>query len=101
MDSIRNALITLKDLLAWLPDPVVAVIILVLAGALAYSLHRTVRTHVTQARVLLRWRRAGGAGHLWRRADDLRAGASIRRQPILRRPPGMIGRGPRSKTAKT
>ena len=43
MDSVRNALIALKDLLAWLPDPVVAVIILVLAGAVAYSLHKSVR----------------------------------------------------------
>ena len=43
MDSIRNALTAVKDLLAWLPDPVVAVIILVLAGAIAYSLHKWVR----------------------------------------------------------
>ena len=40
MDSIRNALTAIKDLLAWLPDPVVAVIILVLAAAIAYSLHK-------------------------------------------------------------
>ena len=43
MDSIRDALIAIKNLLAWLPDPVVAIIILALAGAVAYSLHRSVR----------------------------------------------------------
>ncbi|MGH6727567.1 MAG: mechanosensitive ion channel family protein, partial [Pseudolabrys sp.] len=43
MDSIRIALSAIKNLLVWLPDPVVAVIILVLAGAIAFSLHRTVR----------------------------------------------------------
>jgi small-conductance mechanosensitive channel len=43
MDSIRNTLTAIKNLLAWLPDPVVAVIILALAGAIAYSLHRIVR----------------------------------------------------------
>jgi small-conductance mechanosensitive channel len=43
MDSTRDALITVKNLLAWLPDPVVAVIIMALAGAIAYSLHKWVR----------------------------------------------------------
>ena len=43
MDSIRNALTNLKTWLAWLPDPVVAIVILTLAAALAYSLHKWVR----------------------------------------------------------
>ncbi len=43
MDSIRTALTAVKDLLAWLPDPVVAVIVLVVAGAIAFSLHKWVR----------------------------------------------------------
>jgi small-conductance mechanosensitive channel len=43
MDSTRDALTTIKTLLAWLPDPVVGVIILALAGAIAYSLHKWVR----------------------------------------------------------
>ncbi len=43
MDSIRDALTAIKNLLAWLPDPVAAIIILVLAGAIAYSLHKWVR----------------------------------------------------------
>ncbi len=43
MDSIRNALTAVKDLLTWLPDPVVAVIIVVVAGAIAFSLHKWVR----------------------------------------------------------
>ncbi|HEY1472689.1 MAG TPA: mechanosensitive ion channel domain-containing protein [Pseudolabrys sp.] len=43
MDSIQSALTAIKDLLAWLPDPVVAAIILALAAAIAYSLHRLVR----------------------------------------------------------
>ncbi len=51
MDSIRDALTATKNLLAWLPDPVVALIILALAGAVAYSLHRVVRRllHATLA----------------------------------------------------
>ena len=36
MDTIRNALTAVKDLLAWLPDPAVAVIILAVAGAIAF-----------------------------------------------------------------
>jgi small-conductance mechanosensitive channel len=43
MDSIRTALTAIKDLLVWLPDPVVAVIILALAALIAFSLHRLVR----------------------------------------------------------
>ena len=43
MDSIRSALLTLKDWLAWLPDQVVALIIIFLAAGIAYSLHRSVR----------------------------------------------------------
>jgi small-conductance mechanosensitive channel len=43
MDSIRSALLTLTGWLAWLPDQVVALIILFLAAGIAYSLHRSVR----------------------------------------------------------
>ena len=43
MDSIRNALTAIQNLLAWLPDPVAAIIILALAAAIAYSLHNWVR----------------------------------------------------------
>jgi small-conductance mechanosensitive channel len=43
MDSIRTALTAIKDLLVWLPDPVVTAAILVLAALIAFSLHRLVR----------------------------------------------------------
>jgi small-conductance mechanosensitive channel len=43
MDSIREALTAIKNLLAWLPNPVAATLILVFAGALAYSAHKWVR----------------------------------------------------------
>lgn len=43
MDSLRSALSILAAWLAWLPDPVVAVAIVTLAVAIAYSLHKTVR----------------------------------------------------------
>ncbi len=43
MDSIRTALTAIKDLLVWLPDPVVTAVILVLAALIAFSLHRLVR----------------------------------------------------------
>jgi small-conductance mechanosensitive channel len=43
MDSIRAALVTIKNLLDWLPDPVVAVILLALAAIIAYALHKSVR----------------------------------------------------------
>jgi small-conductance mechanosensitive channel len=39
MDSIRSAVIAIKNLLDWLPDPVVAVIILALAVLTALALH--------------------------------------------------------------
>jgi len=43
MDSIRIALTQIKDWLDWLPNPVVAVLIVALAVAIAYSLHRSLR----------------------------------------------------------
>ena len=43
MDSIRNALTTIKNLFDWLPNLAVAAIILALAIAIALSLHRVVR----------------------------------------------------------
>lgn len=43
MDSIRNALTTIKNLFDWLPDLAVAAIILAFAIAIALSLHRVVR----------------------------------------------------------
>lgn len=43
MDSIRSALISIKELLDWLPNQVVAIVILTLAAILAYSLNRVVR----------------------------------------------------------
>jgi small-conductance mechanosensitive channel len=43
MDSIRDALTTIKNLLDWLPDPAVAIIMLALAAGIAYALHKSVR----------------------------------------------------------
>src|SRR6187551_1723687 len=43
MDSLRSALTSLRDLLDWLPDPVVAVLIILLAALIAASLHKWVR----------------------------------------------------------
>jgi small-conductance mechanosensitive channel len=43
MDSIRIALTQIKDWLDWLPNPVVAVLIVALAVAITYSLHKSVR----------------------------------------------------------
>jgi small-conductance mechanosensitive channel len=43
MDSIRSALSSLKDLLDWLPDPVVSLIILALAAAIAYAFYNVLR----------------------------------------------------------
>src|SRR5882757_9221455 len=43
MDSVQNLLIKLESWLRWLPNPVVAAIIVLLAVAFAYALHRTVR----------------------------------------------------------
>jgi hypothetical protein len=40
MDSIRTVLTAIKDLLVWLPDPAVALIILALAAAIAFVLHK-------------------------------------------------------------
>jgi small-conductance mechanosensitive channel len=53
MDSIRNALTYLKPWLHWLPDPVVAAFILLLAALIAYSLHKNARKlfrHLLEAR---------------------------------------------------
>lgn len=46
MDSLRLALIEVKDWLYWLPDPVTAVLILALAVLIALALHRLLRTVV-------------------------------------------------------
>jgi small-conductance mechanosensitive channel len=43
MESIRSALITIKNWLDWLPDPVVAVLILALAAGIALVLHKQLR----------------------------------------------------------
>ena len=43
MDSLRNALDTVRVWLDWLPDPIVAVLILLIAIALALFLHRVLR----------------------------------------------------------
>src|SRR5450631_3841488 len=43
MDSIKDALIRLDAWLQWLPNPVVAVAIVLLAMAIAYSLHKSAR----------------------------------------------------------
>ncbi len=43
MDSIRSALTTIKNLLDWLPDPLVACLLLALAAGIAYALHKSVR----------------------------------------------------------
>jgi hypothetical protein len=43
LDSIRTSLTAINDLLAWLPNPVVAVTILIVATAFAVSLHRIAR----------------------------------------------------------
>ncbi|MGH6665369.1 MAG: mechanosensitive ion channel family protein [Pseudolabrys sp.] len=44
MNSIRDALTTFKNWLDWLPDPLAAIVILALAAAIAYSLHKWVRS---------------------------------------------------------
>lgn len=46
MDPIRTGLTTIANWLAWLPSQVVAVVIVVLAMGIAYSMHRTVRRAV-------------------------------------------------------
>ena len=43
MDSLRAALTWIKDLLDWLPDPVVALLILAIAALVALVLHRWAR----------------------------------------------------------
>lgn len=43
MESIRIALTQIKEWLAWLPDQLVAILIVALAAVLAFSLHRSVR----------------------------------------------------------
>ena len=43
MDALRAALTKIKDLLDWLPDPVVALIILAITVLVALALHRWVR----------------------------------------------------------
>ena len=42
MEAIRKAIAELRDLLAWAPDQVVGIVILLLAGVIALSVHRTV-----------------------------------------------------------
>lgn len=49
MDSLRAALTWVKDLLDWLPDPVVALLILAVAVLVALALHRWARKLVRQA----------------------------------------------------
>lgn len=43
MNSIRDALASIKNWLGWLPDPLAAIIILTFAAAIAYSLHKWMR----------------------------------------------------------
>lgn len=43
MDSVRSALSTLAQWLAWLPRPLVAIVIVALAVVIALSFHKTVR----------------------------------------------------------
>jgi small-conductance mechanosensitive channel len=43
MDSLRAALTWIKDLLKWLPDPVVALLVLAIAVLVALALHRWAR----------------------------------------------------------
>ena len=43
MESLRTALTWIKDLLDWLPDPVVALLILAIAALVALALHRWAR----------------------------------------------------------
>lgn len=49
MDSLRAALTPVKDLLDWLPDPVVALLILATAVLFALALHRWVRKLIRRA----------------------------------------------------
>lgn len=43
MDSLRTLLAEVIGWLAWLPNPVVAVLVVLLSASVAYSLHKTVR----------------------------------------------------------
>jgi hypothetical protein len=102
MDSIRNALTSIKALLAWLPNPAVVAIILALAGTIAFLLHGMVRKLIRRllahrapfvfsifhpdARRDPAWagdpgrhhRHSGGAGRLGHRRLDDAAGADRR-----------------------
>ncbi len=49
MDSLRAALTWIKDLLNWLPDQVVALLVLAIAVLLALALHRWARKLVRSA----------------------------------------------------
>ena len=49
MDSLRTALTWVKDLLDWLPDPAVALLILAIAVLFALALHRWARKLVRRA----------------------------------------------------
>src|SRR4249919_1282596 len=49
MDSLRAALTWIKDLLEWLPDPVVALVILAIAVLVALALHQWARKLVRKA----------------------------------------------------
>ncbi|MGB6349402.1 MAG: mechanosensitive ion channel family protein [Pseudolabrys sp.] len=49
MDSLRAALTWIKDLLEWLPDPVVALVILAIAVLVALALHQWARRLVRKA----------------------------------------------------
>ena len=44
MDGLRSALISVRDWLAWLPDPVVSALILALAVVIALALHHWLRS---------------------------------------------------------
>ncbi len=43
MDSIRSVLLAVKNVLDWLPDQLVGVLILLLAAVIAFSFHKSVR----------------------------------------------------------
>src|SRR5471032_3295218 len=43
MNSMREGLLNLESWLHWLPDPVVAIVSMLLAGVIAYSLHKNAR----------------------------------------------------------
>jgi small-conductance mechanosensitive channel len=49
MDSLKAALTSVKDLLDWLPDPVVALLILAIAVLFALALHRWARKLIRRA----------------------------------------------------